>query len=166
MMYSFFVFSPLGEIGTVIAKYQETRASLENLERILAQEPAPRNPGGAVPQGIESLEFSRVTYRHPGAREAALTDVTFEVRAGESVAFVGPSGAGQEHAHQAASSGCTSPNQGPSASTGSIPGKSTTTSFARGSDSFPSQSSFSRGPSATTCASSGGKPRTRSAWKA
>jgi ATP-binding cassette subfamily B protein len=95
MMYSFFVFSPLGDIGTVIAKYQETRASLENMERILAQEPAPRNPGGAVPQGIESLEFSRVTYRHPGAREAALTEVTFEVRAGESVAFVGPSGAGK-----------------------------------------------------------------------
>jgi hypothetical protein len=35
---------------------------------ILAQKPAPRNPGGAVPDGIESLEFSAVTYRHPGAR--------------------------------------------------------------------------------------------------
>ncbi|HVP19867.1 MAG TPA: ABC transporter ATP-binding protein [Spirochaetia bacterium] len=95
MMYSFFLFGPLGEIGAVIAKYQETRASLENLERILAQEPAPRNPGGAVPDGIESLAFSGVTYRHPGAREPALADVSFEANAGESVAFVGPSGAGK-----------------------------------------------------------------------
>jgi ATP-binding cassette subfamily B protein len=95
MFYSFAIFSPLGEIGNVIAKYQETRASLENVERILAQEPAPTNPGGAVPDGIESLEFSGVTYRHPGARESALSDVSFTVRSGESIAFVGPSGAGK-----------------------------------------------------------------------
>jgi ATP-binding cassette, subfamily B, bacterial len=95
MFYSFAIFSPLGEIGTVITKYQETRASLENVQRIMAQEPAPSNPGGAVPDGIETLEFSQVSYRHPGAREPALQDVSFAVRSGESVAFVGPSGAGK-----------------------------------------------------------------------
>ncbi len=95
MFYSFAIFSPLGEIGNVVTKYGETRASLENVERILAQEPAPANPGGAVPDGIESLEFSGVTYRHPGARESALAEVSFTVRSGESLAFVGPSGAGK-----------------------------------------------------------------------
>ena len=95
LFYSFAIFSPLGEIGNVITKYQETRASLENVERILAQQPAPSNPGGAVPDGIESLEFSGVSYRHPGAREAALLDISFAARSGESVAFVGPSGAGK-----------------------------------------------------------------------
>ncbi len=95
MFYSFAIFSPLGEIGTIITKYQETRASLENVARILAQEPAPANPGGAAPDGIESLEFAAVSYRHPGAREPALQEVSFAVRAGESIAFVGPSGAGK-----------------------------------------------------------------------
>jgi ATP-binding cassette, subfamily B, bacterial len=95
LFYSFAIFSPLGEIGNVITKYAETRASLANVQRILAQEPAPRNPGGAVPDGIESLEFAGVTYRHPGARDAALVDVSFAARSGESVAFVGPSGAGK-----------------------------------------------------------------------
>jgi len=95
LFYSFAIFSPLGEIGSVITKYQETRASLENVARILAQAPAPSNPGGAVPDGVESLEFSGVTYRHPGAREYALSDVSFAARSGESVAFVGPSGAGK-----------------------------------------------------------------------
>ena len=95
MFYSFFLFSPLGEIGNVITKYQETRASLENVERILAQEAAPTNTGGAVPEGIESLEFAGINYRHPGARDAALLDVSFAARAGESIAFVGPSGAGK-----------------------------------------------------------------------
>jgi ATP-binding cassette subfamily B protein len=95
MFYSFFLFSPLTEIGNVITKYQETRASLKNVERILAQEPAPSNPGGVMPSGIESLEFSGVSYRHPGARDAALQEVSFSARSGESVAFVGPSGAGK-----------------------------------------------------------------------
>jgi ATP-binding cassette subfamily B protein len=95
LFYSFAIFSPLGEIGNVITKYSETRASLENVERILAQETAPTNPGGAVPDGIKSLEFAGITYRHPGARDAALTDVSFAVRSGESLAFVGPSGAGK-----------------------------------------------------------------------
>ncbi len=94
-LYSFFLFSPLGEIGNVVSKYAETRASLANVEKILAQEPAPTNPGGAVPDGIESLEFAEVTYRHPGAREAALEEVSFSARSGESIAFVGPSGAGK-----------------------------------------------------------------------
>ncbi|HET6450064.1 MAG TPA: ABC transporter ATP-binding protein [Spirochaetia bacterium] len=95
LFYSFAIFSPLGEFGNVITKYAETRASLDNVQKILAQEPAPRNPGGIVPDGIESLEFAGVTYRHPGAREAALSDVSFQARSGESVAFVGPSGAGK-----------------------------------------------------------------------
>jgi ATP-binding cassette subfamily B protein len=95
MFYSFFIFSPLGEIGNVITKYQETRASLDNVERILAQEPAPTNPGGAVPQGIESLAFAGVSYKHPGARDSALLDVSFEAHSGQSIAFVGPSGAGK-----------------------------------------------------------------------
>jgi ATP-binding cassette subfamily B protein len=95
MFYSFFIFSPLGEIGNVITKFQETRASLENVERLLAQEPAPTNPGGAVPDGIESLAFAGVSYKHTGAREPALLDVSFTARSGESIAFVGPSGAGK-----------------------------------------------------------------------
>jgi len=95
LFYSFAVFSPLGEIGNVITRYAETRASLDNVQRILAQEAAPRNPGGTVIQGIDTLEFAGVTYRHPSAREPALAEVSFTARSGESVAFVGPSGAGK-----------------------------------------------------------------------
>jgi ATP-binding cassette subfamily B protein len=56
---------------------------------------APTNPGGAIPQGIESLAFAGVSYKHPGARDSALLDVSFEAHSGQSIAFVGPSGAGK-----------------------------------------------------------------------
>jgi ATP-binding cassette, subfamily B, bacterial len=95
MIYSFFIFSPLGELGGVITKYQETRASLENFRRILSQEPARTNPNGEAPAAIQSIEFSHVGFRHPSARDSALTEVSFSARAGESIAFVGPSGAGK-----------------------------------------------------------------------
>jgi ATP-binding cassette subfamily B protein len=95
MMYSFFIFSPLGELGGVISKYQETGVSLDNFRRILAQKPAETNPNGISPSTIQSIEFSGVSFRHPSAREHAVKDVSFSARSGESIAFVGPSGAGK-----------------------------------------------------------------------
>jgi ATP-binding cassette subfamily B protein len=95
LFYSFAIFSPLGELGTIITRWQETRASLGNVERLLAEEPAPVNPDGVLPAPVASIAFEAVTYRHPAAREPALQDVSFTVASGESVAFVGPSGAGK-----------------------------------------------------------------------
>ncbi len=95
MFYSFAIFSPLGELGTIITRWQETRASLANVERLLAEEPAPVNPDGILPSPVSSIAFESVTYRHPAARDPALQDVSFSVSSGESIAFVGPSGAGK-----------------------------------------------------------------------
>ena len=41
------------------------------------------------------LEFDRVTYRHPGAHAAAVTNFDLALRAGETVAITGPSGGGK-----------------------------------------------------------------------
>lgn len=41
------------------------------------------------------LEFDRVTYRHPGARAATVTNFDLALRAGETVAITGPSGGGK-----------------------------------------------------------------------
>jgi ATP-binding cassette subfamily B protein len=95
MFYSFAIFAPLGELGAVITRWQETRASLANVERLLAEEPAPVNPDGVLPSPVSSIAFEGVTYRHPAARDPALQDVSFSVSSGQSIAFVGPSGAGK-----------------------------------------------------------------------
>jgi len=95
LFYSFAVFSPLGELGAIITRWQETRASLANVERLLAEDVAPANPDGVLPAPLSRIDFEAVTYRHPAAREPALQEVSFSVSAGVSIGFVGPSGAGK-----------------------------------------------------------------------
>ena len=95
LIYSFFIFGPLQEMGNVINIYRETEASLANFEKILRTPPDPK-PASPVPvDDLRVLEFDRVTFTHQTATAPALTDVSFRVQRGETVAFVGPSGAGK-----------------------------------------------------------------------
>jgi ATP-binding cassette subfamily B protein len=94
-IYSFFIFGPLQELGTVINVYREAEASLGNFEAILATPKEPR-PEHAVMLGrLAALAFESVSFRHSSASSNALSDVSFEVRTGQTVAFVGPSGSGK-----------------------------------------------------------------------
>src|ERR1700676_1768103 len=94
-IYSFFIFGPLQELGNVVNAYRETEASLENFEEILKMpmEQKPEHPV-ALPS-LETLEFDRVSFQHQSASSPALSEVSFRVARGETIAFVGPSGAGK-----------------------------------------------------------------------
>jgi ATP-binding cassette subfamily B protein len=94
-IYSFFIFGPLQELGNIINIYRETEASLENFQAILDMpvEPRPSNP---IALGeLTTLSFDRVGFTHQTASAPALSDITFGLRRGETIAFVGPSGAGK-----------------------------------------------------------------------
>ncbi len=94
-IYSFFIFGPLQELGTVINTYRETEASLEVFQGVLATpvEPKPEHP---VALGeLSTLDFDHVGFTHQTASAPALSDVSFSLRQGETVAFVGPSGSGK-----------------------------------------------------------------------
>ncbi len=94
-IYSFFIFGPLQELGNIINIYREAEVSLKNFEDILAmpKEPRPANP---VPlPNLHRLAFDRVSFKHQSASSPALTDISFDVRRGDTIAFVGPSGAGK-----------------------------------------------------------------------
>jgi ATP-binding cassette, subfamily B, bacterial len=95
LIYSFFIFGPLQEIGTVINTYRETEASLANFERIMAIQPDPKPAAPVGVRDLTVLDFDAVTFTHQSATYPALSDVSFQVRRGETVAFVGPSGAGK-----------------------------------------------------------------------
>ena len=94
-IYSFFIFGPLQELGNVINTYRETEASLANFEAILAipKERRPLHPVSIGP--LTALAFDAVGFQHQTASSPALSDISFEVARGETVAFVGPSGAGK-----------------------------------------------------------------------
>jgi len=94
-IYSFFIFGPLQEIGNIINIYRETEASLNMYEDILRIPTEPR-PLSLVPvRDLRTLGFEHVTFQHQSASSPAVSDISFSVRRGETVAFVGPSGAGK-----------------------------------------------------------------------
>jgi ATP-binding cassette subfamily B protein len=94
-IYSFFIFGPLQELGNIINIYRETEASLNNLQELMSLPPEPK-PARPVALGkLEALAFNRVSFQHRTATRPALSDVSFHMRRGETIAFVGPSGAGK-----------------------------------------------------------------------
>jgi ATP-binding cassette subfamily B protein len=75
--------------------FRETEVSLINFRKILETPKDPR-PAAPLPLAeIEDLEFEDVGFIHQTATTPALTDISFAVKRGETIAFVGPSGAGK-----------------------------------------------------------------------
>ena len=95
LIYSFFIFGPLQELGNVINIYRETEASMANFSTVMAM---PLDPKPSDPVAIDTLDelaFEGVGFTHQTASTPALVDISFAVRRGETIAFVGPSGSGK-----------------------------------------------------------------------
>jgi ATP-binding cassette subfamily B protein len=95
LIYSFFIFGPLQELGNVINTYRETEASLATFEQILSMPLDVKPAQPVVVNDLHVLEFDSVSFTHQTASTPALSDISFRVDRGETVAFVGPSGAGK-----------------------------------------------------------------------
>lgn len=78
----------MSENGMVVAD------ALNRVHSILDLKPLPEAKNGQSPED-NSVAFDNVSFRYGNARTDALTGVTFKVNAGETVAFVGPSGGGK-----------------------------------------------------------------------
>lgn len=94
-IYQFFIFEPLGQLGNIANSYQETRASMEKLQAILdmPSEEKPKNP--VKLEKLESIQLENLGFTYKEVEVPSLSDINLKLTKGESIAFVGPSGAGK-----------------------------------------------------------------------
>ena len=94
-IYSFYIFGPLQDIGTLIGTYREAEASLGNFEKLMSSLPEAVSDHPQTLGPVTKLSFKYVSFNYPSARENALDDISYEVARGQTVAFVGSSGSGK-----------------------------------------------------------------------
>lgn len=78
----------MSENGMIVAD------ALDRIHSIIDLKPLPEPCNGTIPKS-NSVEFDDVSFRYQNADKDALKHVSFMVGAGETVAFVGPSGGGK-----------------------------------------------------------------------
>ncbi|MGW7238770.1 thiol reductant ABC exporter subunit CydD [Streptomyces sp. NPDC054804] len=84
---------PLRQVGAQFHAAAEGLAAAEEIFAVL-ETPVPVSGTGEIPSAA-SLAFEGVTVRYPGRSADAVTEVSFTVEPGETVALVGPSGVGK-----------------------------------------------------------------------
>jgi len=91
------MFRPMVQIVMLNVKLQKAFASMERIFEVLDSEPeAYGEPGNADIEKVRGeVEFRDVTFSYEEGAPAALSDVSFHVKPRETIAFVGPSGAGK-----------------------------------------------------------------------
>jgi ATP-binding cassette subfamily B protein len=94
-IYLFFIFEPLGQLGNIANTYQETKASMEKLEQILNTKPQEKPAQPKTLDTIDSIEFRNVKFSYASSSQSSLNDLSLKIEKGQTVAFVGPSGAGK-----------------------------------------------------------------------
>jgi ATP-binding cassette subfamily B protein len=95
MFYGFFIFGPMQEIGNIIISYREAEASLNNFDHLMKKEVEEKPLHPKQIGAIEELEFKNVSFKHQSAQYKALSNISFDLKNGETIAFVGPSGSGK-----------------------------------------------------------------------
>lgn len=94
-IYSFFIFQPLQELGNVVNDFRQAQTSLGNFKNILAQAKEPQSPNPKTISALSQIDFTNVKFQHQTASRPAVLNLSFNLKSGQTAAFVGPSGSGK-----------------------------------------------------------------------
>ncbi|KKB08245.1 ABC transporter [Devosia chinhatensis] len=100
LVYALMAAGALTNVSEVLGTLQMVAGSTERLTEILDTEPAIKDPAVpvALPQPpLGTVEFDQVRFAYDG-NEPVLSDISFSVAKGQTVALVGPSGSGKSTA--------------------------------------------------------------------
>src|SRR5207249_5121619 len=96
-LYLVYVFFPLGQLGFIINLMSQASASAQRIFEILDTKNEVENkPGAADLKEVKgNVKFEDVTFRYFQGGEPVLSHVSFEAKAGDTVALLGATGSGK-----------------------------------------------------------------------
>ncbi len=89
--------APLGQVAVLLSRYNQAMVALDSLNEIMRL-PVERGPDKMFlsrPDVEGDIKFNSVTFSYPGFDAAAIADISFHIRPGEKLAFIGPIGSGK-----------------------------------------------------------------------
>lgn len=97
MDYLFHVMFSIMLFCLVFMMYPKAAVSAKRITRVFDAVPAVENSAGETdsPVRIDEIVFDHVTFAYPDGEEAVLNDVSFSVKKGEMIAFIGSTGSGK-----------------------------------------------------------------------
>ncbi len=89
--------APLGQVAMLLSRYNQAMVALESLNEIM-ELPVERGVGQTFLSRSDvkgDVRFDNVSFSYPNVNVAAIDDVSFHIKPGEKIAFIGPIGSGK-----------------------------------------------------------------------